>query len=233
MRWLRRLPEAPVTAALIVVNLLVYAAMAAHSGEVGSFGSKTLIEAGAVVAAPGITATHWRWLTAAFIHVNGLHILLNLWVLAQIGVLSERAIGRGLFVGAYVVTGVAGNVLSSLIAGVRHQTLLSAGASGAIMGLVGLATVFAWLTGQRAIARALGMNVLFVLGVGFAVTARGVVAVDNAAHVGGLVVGAGLGALRARFSRPLPRWLEVTLVVTAALLAITAFAVVRGYDGRM
>src|SRR5262249_51192016 len=144
----------------------------------------------------------WRWITAAFIHVNVLHIFMNMWVLAQIGVLSERAIGRGLFLASYVVTGAAGNVLGTVLALARHRPALSAGASGAIMGLFGVATVFAWLTGQRPIARVLAKNVLFVLVLGFAITAGGAIAVDNAAHVGGLVVGALIGAGRVRWPRP-------------------------------
>src|SRR5215471_17092215 len=108
MSWLRRLPEAPVTAALIVVNLLVFAAMALQGGKLLAFDTRTLIDAGAVVAQPGLEVTRWRWLTAAFIHTGAPHILLNLWVLAQIGVLSEKAIGHGLFAAAYVVTGVSG-----------------------------------------------------------------------------------------------------------------------------
>ena len=35
---------------------------------------------------------------------------MNLWVLGQIGVLSEPALGRGLIAATYVVTGVLGNV---------------------------------------------------------------------------------------------------------------------------
>jgi rhomboid protease GluP len=231
MRWLRRLSEAPVTTALIVVNLLVYAAMAVTSGEPFSFGSATLIDAGATLAKPGVEVTSWRWLTAAFIHVNALHILMNLWVLTQIGVLSENAIGRGLFAAAYVVTGAAGNVLSTALALSRGRTSLSAGASGAIMGLIGLAATFAWRTGQGRIAKSLLMNVVFVLAVGLSLSARGVVAVDNAAHVGGLLVGAGLGLLRARYPAPLPRWLDGMLIGAAVALAAVAFAVVHAYGG--
>src|SRR5262245_20229097 len=177
MRWLRRLPEAPVTTVLIAANLLVYAVMAIGSGELLHFSSVTLIEAGAIRAEPGLVTTHWRWLTAAFIHVHLLHIVMNLWFLAQLGVLSERALGRGIVAASYVVTGVSGNALSAAIAGVRHSLVLSAGASGAIMGLIGVALAFAWRTGQKEIPRTLAFSVLFVLVLGFALTAPGVVAV--------------------------------------------------------
>jgi len=230
MSWLRRLPEAPVTAALIVVNLLVYAAMVVSSGELAFFSGPTLAHAGAVIAGPGVPIMPWRWLTAAFIHVHAVHILLNLWVLAQIGVLSERAIGRGFFAAAYVVTGVTGNMLSTAVAAARGRPLLSAGASGSIMGLIGLATVFAWLIGERRIARVLAYNVLFVLGLGFLVSARGLVGVDNAAHIGGLVVGAGLGALRARFPGPAPRWLNGVLIGAAAVATAVAFVLVHMHE---
>jgi rhomboid protease GluP len=235
MSWLRRLPQAPVTAVLILANLLVYATMAATSRHVLSFDADTLVKAGATCIRPGLEPTVWRWLTAAFIHVHIAHILLNLWVLAQIGVLSESAIGRGLFAATYVVTGVSGNVLSTVLATARGHEVLSAGASGAIMGLIGAATAFAWRTGQRPIARALAWNILFVLAVGVSLSARGVVAVDNAAHVGGLLLGAVIGLCRARFPRPLPRWLNVLLLSLCAALTLTAFAVVhaRGAGGSL
>jgi rhomboid protease GluP len=226
MQWIRRLPEAPVTLVLIAVNLIVYAAMAASSRHLFFFDSETLISAGASLPQP--RTTNWCWLTAAFIHANLPHIALNLLVLAQIGVLSEQAIGRGLFAAAYVVTGVFGNILSSTLAPVQAP---SAGASGAIMGLIGLATVFAWRTGQRRIARALFLNILFVLALGFSLTKTGVVSVDNKAHIGGLIVGALLGLVRARVTRPLPRALEVALVAVALALTAVAFVVVRAHGG--
>src|SRR4029077_10476045 len=95
----------------------------------------------------------------------------------------------------------------------------------------GLATAYCWLTNQRPIAKALAKNVLFVLAVGFAVTARGVAAVDNAAHVGGLVLGAGLGALRARFPNQAPRWLDGLLIAVSAALTVAAVVVLHAYGG--
>jgi membrane associated rhomboid family serine protease len=218
-----------VTAALVVANLVVFALMVAASGHfplARGFETEVLFDAGASLAEPS-----WRWITAAFVHVNTAHILMNMWVLAQIGVLAERAIGRGLFLAAYVVTGAAGNALGTMLTLARHQQRgLSAGASGAIMGLFGVAAVFAWLTGQRDIARVLAKNVLLVLVIGFAVTAGGAIAVDNAAHVGGLVLGALVGLGRALRPRPVSRLTDALLIVASiALVAVAFFAVlVRG-----
>jgi rhomboid protease GluP len=226
MSLLRRLPTAPVTTALVVANLLVFALMVALSGHLPldrGFGQAALVDAGASIGAPS-----WRWVTAAFIHVNTLHIVMNMWVLAQIGVLAEAAIGRGLFLATYVITGAAGNVLGTFLAMARERPpAVSAGASGAIMGLFGVATVFAWRTGQQAIAKALAKNVLFVLAIGLVLTASGGVAVDNAAHVGGLVAGAVIGLARARWPRPTSRATEVLLIGASIVIVAAAFLFVR------
>jgi rhomboid protease GluP len=221
MSWLRRLPEAPVTLGLIVVNLLVFAIMVVYSGGF-SFDAALLERAGATTSEPG-----WRWLTAAFIHGGPLHIFMNMLVLAQIGVLSERAIGRGLFLATYLVTGTLGNVLSTALASLHEGAHVSVGASGAIMGLIGVAVAFAWRTGQRDIAKSLAKNVLFVLVVGFTLTAGGALAVDNAAHIGGLVGGALIGLARARFPLPAPRWLDRTLIAVSGALVGAAFLYVH------
>jgi membrane associated rhomboid family serine protease len=228
MSLLRRLPEAPVTLALVVANVLVFGLMVAASGHLPlarGFAPLTLYGAGATIGEPS-----WRWVTAAFVHVNVLHIFMNMWVLAQIGVLAERAIGRGLFLAAYVLTGAAGNAFGTLLAFLRHERVASAGASGAIMGLFGVATVFAWLTHQREIARALAKNVLFVLVIGFAVTAGGTIAVDNAAHVGGLLAGAVVGGLRFRWPGPASRRTDALLLGASLLVVAIAFAAVQLTD---
>ena len=227
MSRFQRLREAPVTVALIAVNLIVFVAMVVTSQRIVAFDSETLRRAGAMYFDPGMQgASPWRWLTAAFIHVNLLHIVMNMWVLGQIGIISERALGRGLFATSYVVTGVLGNVVSGTLAAARGTPMISAGASGAIMGLIGMAAAFAWLSGQRPVAKALAINILFVLGVGLSLTFSGRPMVDNAAHIGGLAAGVGIGVARFRMPRPFPVWLDRGLIVWMLLLAALAFAVV-------
>jgi rhomboid protease GluP len=226
MRWFRGLKQAPVTAVLILINVLVYALMAALSGHAFSFDVRTLLVAGASAPGAEVALSHWRWVTAAFIHVNLLHIFMNMWVLGQIGAISEKALGRGLFAATYVVTGTLGNVLSTALGSSAHPTV-SAGASGAIMGLIGMAATFAWRSGQRAAAKALAFNILFVLGVGLSLSARGVHLVDNAAHIGGLVAGAVVGLVRVSVRRPMPQRTDRVLIASSFVLTAIAFAVVQ------
>ncbi|HET6279732.1 MAG TPA: rhomboid family intramembrane serine protease [Polyangia bacterium] len=225
MSWFRRLSQTPVTAGLLVANVLVYALMAIPTRHYVGFNTEELITAGANLAGVGAEVTHWRWLSAAFIHVNLLHILMNMWVLSQIGAVSEKAIGRGLFAASYVVTGTVGNMLSTAIADMRGRPLVSAGASGAIMGLIGIAVVFAWRTGQKTIAKNLLMNVALVLMLGLFAN------LDNGAHIGGLLAGGVIGFFRVRWPRPLLRWLDLLLLVLSAAVSLAAFVIVRSYGG--
>jgi membrane associated rhomboid family serine protease len=225
MKWLRRLREAPVTSTLIAANLGIYVWMMWVSGMKSGFDYATMTYFGANVVGTGQDASHWRWVTAAFIHFNPLHIIMNLWVLAQIGVVSERTIGSGIVAAGYVLTGVLGNVLSSQINAWRQHYDQAAGASGAIMGLIGIAAAYAWRTKQKGIARSLTMNVVFILVVGYFIN------LDNAAHLGGFVSGGVVGVLRARWPRPLPRWLDAVLVSASAAVSIAAFVIIRAYHG--
>jgi rhomboid protease GluP len=92
--------------------------------------------------------------------------------------------------------------------------------------LIGIAVVFAWRTGQKAIAKNLLMNIGLVLLMGVFVPA-----IDNGAHIGGLLAGGVIGFLRVRWPRPVPRWLDVSLLVLSAAVSIAAFVVVQSYGG--
>jgi len=225
MNWLRAPTRAPVTLGLVAANLAVYLWMAIASHTLSGFDYAAMIYGGANIVGTPQEVSHWRWLTAAFVHFNLLHLAVNLWTLSQIGAISERTIGSGLIAATYVTTGVVGNLASALYHGWRHQPQQTAGASGAILGLIGVVAAYAWRTGQKGIASALITNFVILLALGQ------VLAFDNATHVGGFVAGGLIGLARARRPEPLPRRLEVTLVATSALLAIAAFAIVRSYRG--
>lgn len=146
----------------------------------------------------------WRLLSSTFLHIGFFHLLVNGWALMQIGGLFERWIGSGSLIVGWVVCGLAGSYASVLWrAGEEH---LSAGASGAIFGLLGALITFLLrrrdqlLPSARSILSSLimwaGINVFL----GFSVPG-----IDNAAHLGGLAAGLLLGlVLRPRQQRPRP-----------------------------
>lgn len=225
MQWVARLRQAPVTSSLLVINTAVFLVMVAVSHQVLNFDAETLAVAGASVRAQGFPFSAWRWLSAAYVHGGLLHIVMNMFVLAQIGALAEAVIGRGLFAALYVVAGVAGFALSYAMGAPAAK--ISVGASGAIMGLIGVSAVFAWRTGQSAIARNLLTNVGFIFVVGLFAN------VDNYAHLGGLLVGAAAGLWRARWTRPLPRFVDGALIGLSAALSIAALVIVHLQAARL
>ncbi len=168
----------------------------------------------------------WRLLTSCFVHIGLIHIAFNMWCLWMLGGLAERLYGHYTFACIYLLCGVSGS-LGSLW---WHSTpTLSAGASGAIFGVVGAviasiklgefsSTVMAQST-MRSLIAFVGYNVVFGMVSG---------ATDNACHFGGLAAGLVLGALIAKVApepRPLPR-LGV-MVLVAALLAGGGYSLQR------
>src|SRR6185369_4643944 len=128
---------------------------------------------------------YWRLLTSMFLHIGAIHLLWNGYYGFRISTQVERTIGSGRFVVLYLMSGIAGSAAS-----VIGHDAVSAGASGALFGLIGwqVATMRARLGSFRAmwatpeIRRQLGwIGAWFVLGAfaGF----------DNYAHAGGFVVG--------------------------------------------
>lgn len=179
------------TMLLSVACVAVFVAMVlVGNGAQLWFDGPTLLAWGANSSAHVPFGEWWRLLTHQFLHANGVHLLLNLWVLLQTGRLTERIYGHWTFLALYLLSGCVAGIASLA----WHSPILSVGASGAIFGLIGAFLVS--LTSRRSVpssfARAyLPSTIIFVIynllaGAGSPVT-------DNAAHVGGLVAGALLG----------------------------------------
>lgn len=163
----------------------------------------------------------WRHGTAVFEHMGIWHLGFNLFALAQIGPAIEDIFGRGRMLFLFIFTGVVGFVACQCM----DMAGLSAGASGAIMGLTGAAA--GW--GQRdgtSVGRNLRNQMLkwagYTMVFGFLIHA------NNIAHAGGFVSGALLG-----FVMP-PRWLrkgylrgsDLALGLLGFAGTVTAFALV-------
>lgn len=159
---------------------------------------------------------YWRFVTPIFIHVNLIHLLINMYSLWVIGPWVEKLYGSAKFVVFWVATGIAGVLASYLtvIPGaqpgligsflIKNSDGPSAGASGALFGLVGVLFVFGIKYRHElpeGFKRAFGTGMLpiILLNIGIGFAARSVI--DNAAHMGGLVSGAAFAAL-VSYKRP-------------------------------
>ena len=137
-----------------------------------------------------LAGQYWRFITPVFLHVNLLHIGLNMLNLAVLGVFLERVVGHLRFFLIYMLTGVVSIIASFYFA----PQEISVGASGAIFGLVGAYSIFVLLH-RRALPRK-GIPALlwlvFIIGINLSIGLF-VSTVDNYAHVGGLLSGCLLG----------------------------------------
>jgi len=188
---LRHPPKSAATLALLVANVLLF--VAAALGGAGWFIPNAAIEIAAGSNYGSLTAhgEWWRLITALFVHFGIIHLLFNVWALAAFGALAERLLGITSFVFIYFVSGIAANLASTTL----RPSIDTAGASGAIFGILGTLLAVYWrnkktlpFTVVRSERTAVFMFASFALLGGFLYTG-----VDNAAHVGGLLTGLLLG----------------------------------------
>ena len=136
----------------------------------------------------------WRLATAIFLHGNLLHLVLNCFVLIQVGRLLEPNIGHGRFLLVFLVSGIVGFACSLLF-----NASISIGSSGAVFGVIGaLIGLFLILPNQNT-DRKLLKSLLAFVGINFAfgflfnLGFSSSIAIDNMAHLGGFTSGLLLG----------------------------------------
>jgi membrane associated rhomboid family serine protease len=158
----------------------------------------------------------WRFITPMFVHINLPHLLVNMYSLWIVGPYVEKLYGSAKFVVFWVVTGIAGVVGSyltvqpDLATGAwgrflfKSADLPSAGASGALFGLVGVLFVFG-IKFRRELPegfkRAFGTGMIPIIVINLVIGFLGRGLIDNAAHLGGLLAGAALATV-VQYRRP-------------------------------
>ena len=172
---------------LLVANLVVFALMERAGGSQDPI---VLDRFGALYGPLVAEGQYWRLFTAVFVHIGFVHIAFNSLGLFVFGTAFERACGPLRMVAVYIGAGLAGSSLSYL----ASPAVRSAGASGAIFGVLGAFAVYLVVNrqefgkmGQREITTILFLAAINLLN---GLTTPGV---DNWAHVGGLIGGAALG----------------------------------------
>ena len=215
--------EGLATRVLIALNVLVFGAAALGGVSPLDPSTEELVRWGADFGPLTVSGEWWRLATSMFLHGGVLHLALNMWCLLNLGLVAERLFGRPAFLSLYLLSGLGGSLASLSY----HPMVVSVGASGAIFGLAG--GLIALLGLRREVAAAARLTKM--LPSLFSFVAYNLLfcamnpLIDNAAHVGGLVVGAAfVAALLMGSAAPAigARRLTVTTVGFVAALFILA-----------
>lgn len=189
--WLQVKGKPQTIKALLVINTLWFATMAGLSGIRSLFipTSQILLSFGASSGAATIVdGQFWRILTSPFLHIGFLHLMMNCYVLWDVGPLVERLYGWRKFLVVYIISALGASLISLLC----NPLMVSAGASGAIFGILGALLAYLFVHRRALPADFVHIHskiVCLFIACGFicGMMAQGV---DNAAHLGGLVIGA-------------------------------------------
>ena len=163
-----------VTVSLIALCVVTYGVEWVHGVNqvVGDYGSWPV--------AIALDGQHWRLFTAMFLHLNLLHLLFNMYILYLVGRQLELIFGHARYLAVFLIAGFGGSVASYVFS---EPNTVSAGASGAIFGLMGALVV----AGHAARADINQVLVLIAINLAFGFVVGGI---DWRAHLGGLVTGA-------------------------------------------
>lgn len=146
-----------------------------------------MLNCGAAYAPYISNGEYYRLVTCMFLHFGMEHLANNMVVLYVVGELLERAAGRWQYLLIYFVGGIGGNVLSWISERESLMPPVSAGASGAVFAVLGgMIGVLIKNRGRVENFTLRQMVIMAALSLYFGFASQGV---DNAAHVGGLVLG--------------------------------------------
>jgi rhomboid protease GluP len=210
------------TSALLVANIAVFALM---TKQLGTLRPSTAEMHGALLrwgAWTTVLPYDWpRWITSCFLHGGFMHLAFNMIALLQLGPVLEGIYGRRRFELIYVVSGGFGMAASTLWRVAHHQITLGVGASGAIFGIIGAASVYGLRRGGRIASE---FRRQFLTWAGYAFLMGVVMGADNLAHAGGFIGGAAvaIGLADRNDARPAPPWLWALCEI--GLLALLAYA---------
>lgn len=219
-------PRQRVTPVLIALNVIVFALLAFAGAGIVTADPNVNIRFGSNLGLFTWDGEPWRLLTSAFMHFGIVHLAFNMVALHYGGRLTERLYGGARFLVLYLLSALAGSVVS----GWWDPTRNAVGASGAVFGVFGALLVFFAMRRGDVPARlftSAGKGALLLCGYSLLVGANDP-KIDNAAHIGGLLAGALAGLLLARpfqveaRAKPKPgRIAGVAAGICAALVALS------------
>lgn len=179
-----RAAHARITIGIIAICWIVFALGYVVPGPRPE-GFSPLLLAGAIIPSAIAAGQWWRLITAGFLHFSLVHIFFNTYALFQAGSFVEYAYGSARYILIYTGALIVGSLAAYYTTIGSNE--ITAGASGAIMGVFGAMAVLAFkLPAIRGdLLRAALLPILLTLGYG-AMNSN----ISNAAHIGGVIAGA-------------------------------------------
>jgi len=214
--------EHPVTSTLIVINTAVFLALEILGD---STDPALLVRFGALAHQKVWDGEYWRIFTPMFLHIGILHFLFNTYALFILGRVVEYLLGSSCFGLLYLTSGICGCIGSLLF-----STRISAGASGAIFGLLGalLAIEYIMRGGLAGLfGGGLRGSVLPIIVINL-VLGWVVPLIDNNAHIGGLLAGCATGYFMAARRSGQVRHFARSAVMLAAFAALAGMGLIKG-----
>lgn len=181
----KMLKENTATVILIAANVLVFIILAI----IGNTQDVEFMYSHGAMSAYGAMAEreYWRFFTSMFLHFGPEHLLNNMLLLAVSSSYVEPELGHIRYSLIYVVSGILGSIISCVYMIYKASYSVSAGASGAIFGIVGALLYIVLIhKGSFSGIKLKGMILSVFLMLFLGITSTGV---DNAAHIGGFVAG--------------------------------------------
>lgn len=184
----------PVISVVLLVNIILFAAMEI-SGS--STHHETLLRFGALFDIAGFQQPElWRFVSAMFLHIGFMHLLLNGFALYVFAAPLEKMLGAWRFAMLYLVSGIIGNAASYLL---HTDDFIGAGASGGIYGIYAayfyLSVFFKEVFGKN---NATTITTILMVGIIYSIA---VPTVDLYAHAGGFIGGFSVTAVLSLFAR--------------------------------
>jgi rhomboid protease GluP len=184
------------TTFLVTVNVLVYIYTSVVGGNFIQTGYSVLIQLGQFNLNV-LNGEYWQLLTSIFVHVDIVHIALNMLFLIIFGLRAEELFTTEEYFFVYMLSGLSGSLLTLFL---MSPYTLSAGASGAIFGMYGAGIIYMRKTvGQSIVGALLYAFLLLMLSTG--------AGVNIVAHFGGLATGLIIGYALAKSRRDM-FWIE-------------------------
>lgn len=183
----KKIPYVSVILSLLLI--VIYFLMGSEANQYGTIPIKYVVLWGGNFSGLALGSESWRLFTSVFLHLNFIHLVMNVYSIIIVGAMLEKRIGSIWFIIYFILFGIAGSIASII----WNVYTVSAGSSGAIFGLVGLYLLISLKPSkERDIIHSSNILTVIIVNLFFGFYNNDI---DNAAHIGGLVLGIIVGFL--------------------------------------